>query len=165
VLIEVSDENDNTPLTVEPVYYASVAENSPAGVEVVRLEAADLDLHPSPLSFRITAGNAESFFSIHNGECLSLFFLWCANTHTAAGQRFKVGLERSATPEMALIDFLRAADINAGVSFSNAVSKGIRSKSLIASLHACISRKGSERSKRVQRVIFILNLSNFILSQ
>lgn len=75
VLIEVGDENDNTPLTVEPVYYASVPENSPAGVEVVRLEAADLDLHPNPLSFRITAGNAESFFSIHNGKCHFLLFV------------------------------------------------------------------------------------------
>jgi hypothetical protein len=156
VLIEVGDENDNTPLTVEPVYYASVAENSPAGVEVVRLEAADLDLHPSPLSFRITAGNAESFFSIHNGECLSLFFLWCAHTqtHTAAGQRFKVGLERSATPEMALIDFLRAADINAGVSFSDAVSKGFDQRALS---HHCMraSREKAQKGVKESNALFL----------
>jgi len=70
VYIEVSNENDNTPLTLEPVYYPSIPENSAAGQEVVTLEARDLDLedHPAPLTFRITAGNAESFFSIENGE-------------------------------------------------------------------------------------------------
>jgi hypothetical protein len=65
VFIAVQNENDNTPLTVEPVYYPSVPENSPAGKIVVELKAEDHDLDPNQrLTFRITAGNPGGFFSI-----------------------------------------------------------------------------------------------------
>ncbi|XP_059483774.1 fat-like cadherin-related tumor suppressor homolog isoform X2 [Neocloeon triangulifer] len=69
VYVEVVNVNDNTPLTLQPVYYPSIPENSPAGQEVITLEARDDDLEdqPPPLLFRITAGNAESFFTIENG--------------------------------------------------------------------------------------------------
>ncbi|XP_065345647.1 fat-like cadherin-related tumor suppressor homolog isoform X4 [Cloeon dipterum] len=69
VYVEVLNVNDNTPLTLQPVYYPSIAENSPAGQEVLTLEARDDDLEdrPQPLLFRITAGNAGSFFTIDNG--------------------------------------------------------------------------------------------------
>lgn len=66
VFIAVQNENDNTPLTVEPVYYPSIPENSPAGKVVVGLKAEDYDLDPSQrLTFRITAGNPGGFFSIN----------------------------------------------------------------------------------------------------
>jgi hypothetical protein len=70
--VEVTNENDNTPLTLLPVYYPSVPENSPLGREVITLLAEDADEedNPSPLTFRITAGNPESFFSIENGKYL-----------------------------------------------------------------------------------------------
>ncbi|XP_068085238.1 fat-like cadherin-related tumor suppressor homolog [Anabrus simplex] len=65
VYIAVLNDNDNTPLTVEPVYYPSVPENSPAGKTVLQLRAEDHDLDPNQrLSYRITAGNPESFFAI-----------------------------------------------------------------------------------------------------
>ncbi|GLH14886.1 Fat-like cadherin-related tumor suppressor homolog [Gryllus bimaculatus] len=65
VYVAVANENDNTPLTEEPVYYPSIAENSPAGKQVVQLRAVDFDRDPEQrLSFRITAGNPESYFSI-----------------------------------------------------------------------------------------------------
>ncbi|XP_023710181.2 protocadherin Fat 1, partial [Cryptotermes secundus] len=65
VFIAVQNENDNTPLTVEPVYYPSIPENSPAGKVVVELKAEDYDLDPTQrLTFRITAGNPGGFFSI-----------------------------------------------------------------------------------------------------
>ncbi|KAF4525613.1 hypothetical protein B566_EDAN001212, partial [Ephemera danica] len=68
VYVEVTNENDNTPLTLLPVYYPSIAENSIAGREVITLLAEDADMEdsPGPLTFRITAGNPESFFSIEN---------------------------------------------------------------------------------------------------
>jgi protocadherin Fat 1/2/3 len=67
VFIAVQNENDNTPLTVEPVYYPSIPENSPAGKVVVELKAEDHDLDPSQrLAFRITAGNPGGFFSINS---------------------------------------------------------------------------------------------------
>jgi protocadherin Fat 1/2/3 len=66
VFIAVQNENDNTPLTVEPVYYPSIPENSPSGKVVVELKAEDYDLDPSQrLAFRITAGNPGGFFSIN----------------------------------------------------------------------------------------------------
>ncbi|XP_063239987.1 LOW QUALITY PROTEIN: fat-like cadherin-related tumor suppressor homolog [Bacillus rossius redtenbacheri] len=65
VFVRVLDENDNAPLTAEPVYYPSVPENSPAGRLVLQLTAQDRDLDPDKrLGFRIAAGNPESFFSI-----------------------------------------------------------------------------------------------------
>jgi protocadherin Fat 1/2/3 len=66
VFIAVQNENDNTPLTVEPVYYPSIPENSPAGKVVIELKAEDYDLDPTQrLTFRITAGNPGGFFSIN----------------------------------------------------------------------------------------------------
>jgi protocadherin Fat 1/2/3 len=66
VFIAVENENDNTPLTVEPVYYPSIPENSPAGKVVVELKAEDHDLDPTQrLTYRITAGNPGGFFSIN----------------------------------------------------------------------------------------------------
>ena len=62
----MENENDNIPLTVEPVYYTSIPENSPAGKVVAELKAEDYDLDPSQrLTFHITAGNPLSSFSIN----------------------------------------------------------------------------------------------------
>ena len=66
VFIAVENENDNTPLTVEPVYYPSIPENSSAGKVVVELKAVDHDLDPvQRLTFRITSGNPGGSFSIN----------------------------------------------------------------------------------------------------
>lgn len=66
VFIAVENENDNIPLTVDPVYYPTVPENSPAGKVVVELKAEDHDMDPTQsLTFRITAGNPSGFFSIN----------------------------------------------------------------------------------------------------
>lgn len=67
MFIAVENENDNTPLTVEPVYYPSIPENSPAGKVVVQLKAVDHDLDPTQrLTFRITSGNPGGSFSINS---------------------------------------------------------------------------------------------------
>lgn len=64
--IEVEDENDNTPLTELPVYYPSVAENSPAGVSVLQMRAFDRDVSAQQFTYSITSGNPEGYFLINS---------------------------------------------------------------------------------------------------
>lgn len=66
-LSEVEDVNDNAPLTSDPIYHPVVMENSPKDVSVIHIQAQDPDLTstPSRLSYRITAGNPQNFFSIN----------------------------------------------------------------------------------------------------
>ncbi|KAE8287468.1 Protocadherin Fat 3 FAT tumor suppressor-like protein 3 Precursor [Larimichthys crocea] len=67
VFIQVEDVNDNAPLTSDPIYHPVVMENSPKDVSVIRIQAQDPDLTatPSRLSYRITAGNPQNFFTIN----------------------------------------------------------------------------------------------------
>ncbi|XP_071780759.2 protocadherin Fat 3 [Centroberyx gerrardi] len=67
VFIQVEDVNDNAPLTSDPIYHPVVMENSPKDVSVIHIQAQDPDLTatPSRLSYRITAGNPQNFFSIN----------------------------------------------------------------------------------------------------
>ncbi|XP_065110593.1 protocadherin Fat 1a isoform X2 [Paramisgurnus dabryanus] len=66
VYIEVQDVNDNAPQTSEPVYYPSVMENSPKDVSIIQIEALDPDTQSSDkLSYRISSGNPQGFFSIN----------------------------------------------------------------------------------------------------
>ena len=66
VYIEVEDVNDNAPQTSEPVYYPEIMENSPKDVSVVQIEAFDPDSSSNDkLTYRITSGNPQGFFSIH----------------------------------------------------------------------------------------------------
>lgn len=66
-LSQVEDVNDNAPLTSDPIYHPVVMENSPKDVSVIHIQAQDPDLTatPSRLSYRITAGNPQNFFSIN----------------------------------------------------------------------------------------------------
>ncbi|XP_060526655.1 fat-like cadherin-related tumor suppressor homolog isoform X2 [Cylas formicarius] len=67
VYIEVLNENDNMPLSERPVYYPSVLEDSPPGVEVLQIKATDRDRDPAQqLSFKIATGNPEGFFAINS---------------------------------------------------------------------------------------------------
>uniref|UniRef100_A0A3P9PH91 FAT atypical cadherin 3 n=1 Tax=Poecilia reticulata TaxID=8081 RepID=A0A3P9PH91_POERE len=67
VFIQVEDVNDNAPLTSDPIYHPVVKENSPKDVSVIRIQAQDPDLTAAPtrLSYRISAGNPQNFFSIN----------------------------------------------------------------------------------------------------
>lgn len=66
IYIEVEDVNDNAPQTSEPVYYPQVMENSPKDVAVVQIEAFDPDSSSNDrLTYKITSGNPQGFFSIH----------------------------------------------------------------------------------------------------
>ncbi|XP_064636197.1 protocadherin Fat 1-like isoform X4 [Lineus longissimus] len=66
VYVEVEDENDNIPQAEQPVYYPSVFENSDPGSTVVQVRAYDMDYNPSQrLTYEITGGNPQSFFSIN----------------------------------------------------------------------------------------------------
>ncbi|XP_062873349.1 protocadherin Fat 3a isoform X1 [Trichomycterus rosablanca] len=67
VYIQVEDVNDNAPLTSEPMYHASVSENSPKDTSVVQIHAQDPDATTTDprLSFRIVSGNPQNFFTIN----------------------------------------------------------------------------------------------------
>ena len=62
----MKDVNDNIPMTYEPVYYASVPENSnEAGRVVAHVEAFDLDQNPSQkLTYEITRYDTKGYFAI-----------------------------------------------------------------------------------------------------
>lgn len=79
VFIQVEDVNDNAPLTSEPVYHPYIMENSPRGVSVVRIQAQDPDVTASDsrLTYRITAGNPQNFFSIDSNTGRRRMHLLC----------------------------------------------------------------------------------------
>ena len=63
--VGVEDVNDNSPVTVQAAYRGEVAENSPGGKWVAEIRARDRDITAGKLSFRITGGNPENFFTIN----------------------------------------------------------------------------------------------------
>lgn len=95
VYIEVQDVNDNAPQTSEPVYYPSVMENSPKDVSIIQIEAFDPDTKSSEkLSYKITSGNPQGFFSINpkTGKCFKVFLCFHLTVLLAVDlkmQRFK----------------------------------------------------------------------------
>uniref|UniRef100_A0A0K0DCV7 Cadherin domain protein n=1 Tax=Angiostrongylus cantonensis TaxID=6313 RepID=A0A0K0DCV7_ANGCA len=73
VFVRVLDHNDHRPVSFLPIYYANVKENSPQNIVVVKIDASDGDdvdsQSPSPLRYKITKGDPQSFFRIddHTG--------------------------------------------------------------------------------------------------
>ncbi|KAJ0004548.1 hypothetical protein NQD34_010762 [Periophthalmus magnuspinnatus] len=67
VYIQVEDVNDNAPLTSDPIYHPVVMENSPKDVSVIWIQAQDPDLTamPNRLTYRISAGNPQNFFTMN----------------------------------------------------------------------------------------------------
>uniref|UniRef100_A0A671NB97 Protocadherin Fat 1-like n=1 Tax=Sinocyclocheilus anshuiensis TaxID=1608454 RepID=A0A671NB97_9TELE len=95
VYIEVQDVNDNAPQTSEPVYYPSVIENSPKDVSIIQIEAFDPDTKSSEkLSYKITSGNPQGFFSINpkTGKC---FKVLCFHLTVLLAQVFDASLSYS----------------------------------------------------------------------
>lgn len=66
VFIQVEDVNDNAPLTSDPIYHPYIPENSPKDVSIIQIQAEDPDATAvnSRLTYRITAGNPQNFFTI-----------------------------------------------------------------------------------------------------
>ncbi|GFY72934.1 protocadherin Fat 1 [Trichonephila inaurata madagascariensis] len=86
VYVEVEDENDNIPLTFEPVYYSNIPENSPEGTTVVKMEAFDLDVNPDQrISYHVTAGDPQSYFSLDSATALAtteaMYTTMCYRSH------------------------------------------------------------------------------------
>lgn len=78
VFVSIENQNDNVPLTDEPVYYAFVPENSGPGKVVIELNASDADKDPNnTITYRITAGNPQSYFTIDpkTGMLMTLSFI------------------------------------------------------------------------------------------
>ena len=68
VLVRVLDTNDNVPQTPLPAYFPRVAEGSAPGTPILRLEAVDRDEGDNArVTFTITGGNPQKFFSLHHG--------------------------------------------------------------------------------------------------
>ena len=66
IFVEVLNVNDNIPLTVFPVYFPSVMENSKPSTPIVTLEAFDGDIDlEQKLVFEIMSGDPQSLFSIN----------------------------------------------------------------------------------------------------
>ncbi|KTG39169.1 hypothetical protein cypCar_00009522 [Cyprinus carpio] len=67
VYIQVEDVNDNAPLTSEPMYHATIPENSPKDQSIIQIQAQDPDAMATEprLSFRISSGNPQNFFTIN----------------------------------------------------------------------------------------------------
>lgn len=66
VYIQIENENDNVPLTEQPVYYPTCLENSPPGTKIIQLNATDDDKdHDQKISYRLISGNPEGFFAIN----------------------------------------------------------------------------------------------------
>ncbi|XP_077287800.1 fat-like cadherin-related tumor suppressor homolog [Arctopsyche grandis] len=66
VYIEVEDENDCVPLTLESSYTGQVTENSPSGRVVLQLHGEDADRSPSTLSYKIVSGDSGGLFHINS---------------------------------------------------------------------------------------------------
>ncbi|CAI2349826.1 unnamed protein product [Caenorhabditis sp. 36 PRJEB53466] len=68
IFIRVLDRNDHRPQARKPMYIASVLENSPANVVIVKVEATDADDigndAAAPLTFKIERGDPQSFFRV-----------------------------------------------------------------------------------------------------
>ena len=56
------DTNDNAPLTLDPIYFASVSEAAKPFSRVASLEAEDVD--SEKLTYSIAAGNPQSMFHV-----------------------------------------------------------------------------------------------------
>ena len=108
------DENDHVPLTVEPIYWVSVAENSPPKTPVVRIAAVDGDHNPrQKLTFQLKAGNPQSLFDIdpNTGNHLTRYKVnfQCAESFRRATEECKAGTVRRKRP------FRFEADLLAGI--------------------------------------------------
>ena len=67
VFVEVLNVNDNIPLTLFPVYFPAIMENSKPSTPIVTLEAFDGDLDPAQqIGFEIISGDPQSLFSINS---------------------------------------------------------------------------------------------------
>ncbi|XP_059502534.1 protocadherin Fat 3a isoform X3 [Stegostoma tigrinum] len=66
IYIEIEDINDNAPICSQPIYHPSIMENSPKDVPIVQIQAYDPDSSSSDkMTFRITSGNPQNFFTIN----------------------------------------------------------------------------------------------------
>nr|XP_018670260.2 protocadherin Fat 1 [Ciona intestinalis] len=63
VLVEVGNINDNAPIATQPIFFASIRENSPLGSQVVQVHAVDLDGDHDTIQYRMSVNN--TYFKIN----------------------------------------------------------------------------------------------------
>lgn len=66
VYIEIEDENDCVPLTLESSYSGHISENSPGGRFVLQLQAEDADRKPTKIFYKILPGESSDLFHINS---------------------------------------------------------------------------------------------------
>uniref|UniRef100_A0AAF5PQC7 Cadherin domain-containing protein n=2 Tax=Wuchereria bancrofti TaxID=6293 RepID=A0AAF5PQC7_WUCBA len=69
VFVRVLDRNDHIPLSLRPIYFSTIPENSPEDTVITKVEAEDkddfLDRHDiTNIRFKIISGDPQSFFGI-----------------------------------------------------------------------------------------------------
>ncbi|CAG9538889.1 unnamed protein product [Cercopithifilaria johnstoni] len=69
VFIRILDRNDHIPLSLRPIYFSSIPENSPENTVIIKVEAEDKDdlsnrYGIANVSFKIISGDPQSFFAI-----------------------------------------------------------------------------------------------------
>ncbi|MCP9259219.1 BMA-PRK-1 [Dirofilaria immitis] len=69
VFVRILDKNDHVPLSLHPIYFSSVPENSPEDTVIIKVEAEDKDDFPkrygiTNVRFKIISGDPQSFFAI-----------------------------------------------------------------------------------------------------
>ncbi|EJD75084.1 cadherin domain-containing protein [Loa loa] len=69
VFVRVLDRNDHIPLSLRPIYFSSIPENSPEDTVIIKVEAEDKDdlsnrYGITNVHFKIISGNPQSFFAI-----------------------------------------------------------------------------------------------------
>nr|XP_006814197.1 PREDICTED: protocadherin Fat 3-like [Saccoglossus kowalevskii] len=75
--IAILDENDNSPIFMKSTYYGNVTEDVDIGMEILQVEASDVDLGGNAdvdYSILAASGNGDSIFGIH-GNNGSIFIL------------------------------------------------------------------------------------------
>jgi len=130
VLIEVDDVNDNRPQTARPLYRPSVPEASPDGTPVIRLDAFDHDdTANGALSYRISSGNPQAFFTIDPLTGILSVLSLSAHTHTHTHSRLTAlcpGLPgRAGTRKVKPIWILLKQETVGGSGISWAICKSV----------------------------------------
>ena len=75
VMVNVLDDNDNSPIFTKALYEASVQERSPVGAAVITVNATDADIGTNAvLSYSIVGGNVNSTFAIGSADGLITVF-------------------------------------------------------------------------------------------
>ncbi|XP_036431589.1 protocadherin gamma-A11-like [Colossoma macropomum] len=143
VNVNVMDANDNSPVFSQPVYRASLSENSPKGTVIVTVNASDRDKGANAdvvYSFSQSSGKALDLFNIdaHTGDITvngDLDFEKNKQFQLNVEATDKGGLKDSSKVAIELVDVNDNAPVMSVISFSNPVAEDSAPGTVIAMLN------------------------------